>query len=136
MKIRDYDEYLHVYEGHCVTYSQEKIFKRYVYWTVKDFEEHPNVDLRYGLDLGFSPEHPTFGVRLYIHDKQIWITHGAVETELDTDKIGVYLYNKLPYIKNHTVWVDSSRPETISGLKRQYLPEINTHISAKGVEKG
>jgi phage terminase large subunit len=48
----------------------------------------------------------------------------------------MFLYNKLPNIKNHTVWVDSSRPETISGLKRQYLPEINTHISAKGVEKG
>jgi phage terminase large subunit len=136
LKIRDYDEYLHVYEGHCITNSQTKIFKRDVYWTVKDFEEHPNVNLRYGLDLGFSPEHPTFGVRLYIHDEQIWITHEAVETGLDTDKIGMFLYNKLPNIKNHTVWVDSSRPETISGLKRQYLPEINTHISAKGVEKG
>jgi hypothetical protein len=65
LKIRDYDEYLHVYEGHCITNSQTKIFKRDVYWTVKDFEEHLNVDL------GFSPEHPTFGVRLYIHDKQI-----------------------------------------------------------------
>ena len=44
----------------------------------------------------FLPEHPTFGVRLYIHDKQIWITNEAVETGLDTDKIGMFLYNKLP----------------------------------------
>jgi len=136
LKIRDYDEYLHVYEGQCVTNSAAKIFKRDVYWTVKEFEEHQNVSLRFGLDLGFSPEHPTFGVRLYIHDKQIWITHEAVEIGLDIDKLGMFLYNKLPNIKNHTVWVDSSRPETISALKKQHLSGVNCCISAKGVEKG
>ena len=136
LKTRDYDEYLHVYEGQCITNSAAKIFKRDVYWTVKDFEEHSNVNLRFGLDLGFSPEHPTFGVRLYIHEKQIWITHEAVETGLDIDKLGVFIYNKLPNIKNHTVWVDSSRPETISALNKQYLSEVNCSISAKAVEKG
>lgn len=136
LEARDYDAYLHVYEGHCITNSNTKIFKKDVYWTVKDFVEHTGVELKFGLDLGFSPEHPTFGIRLYIHEKQIWVTHEAVEIGLDIDKLGGFLINKLPHIKNHTVYVDSSRPETISALSRQYLPQIQGYLFAKGVEKG
>lgn len=66
LKERDYDEYLHVYEGHCITNSQTKIFKRGIYWDVLDektYVEHEDAELKFGLDLGFSPTHPTFGVR-------------------------------------------------------------------------
>ena len=40
---------MHVYEGHCITNSQTKIFKRDVYWTVKDFAQAPfeHVGLNY-----------------------------------------------------------------------------------------
>jgi len=136
LKERDYDEYLHVYEGHCVLNSNTRVFKKDVYWTVKDFEEHQGVELRFGLDLGFSPTHPTFAVRMYVHDKQLWVTHEAVETGLDIDKINNFLVNKLPQIKNHTIWVDSSRPETISAINKQYVEELQCYLFAQGVEKG
>jgi len=139
LKIRDYDEYLHVYEGHCISNSQTKIFKRGVYWVVLDektYVEHENVQLKFGLDLGFSPKHPTFGVREYVHDGSLYVTHEAVECGLDTDLIPNFLVKHLPNVKNHTVWVDSSRPETISAINRQYVESIQQSLSAKGVEKG
>ena len=34
LKVRDYDEYLHIYEGHCISNSQTKIFKRETYLTL------------------------------------------------------------------------------------------------------
>ncbi len=136
LKLRDYDEYLHVYEGHCKTNSQTKIFKRDVYWTVEEFEEHPMADLKFGLDLGFSPNHPTFGVREYVHDGALYVTHEAVKSGLDIDLTPDFLIKHLPDIKNHTVYVDSSRPETISAINRKYVKSINRSLHAIGVEKG
>ena len=136
LKVRDYDEYLHVYEGHCITNSSTKIFKRGSYWTVKEFEDHPNVELKFGLDLGFSPSHPTFGVRLYVHDDNLYITHEAVQSGLDIDLTPDFLVKHLPNIKNYTIWVDSSRPETISAINKKYVPIIKKSLHALGVEKG
>lgn len=136
LKKKDYDEYLHVYEGHCITNSQTKIFKRGIYWDVLDFEEHPNVDLKFGLDLGFSPNHPTFGIREYVHDGNIYVTHEAVKSGLDIDLTPDFLVKHLPNIQHHTIWVDSSRPETISAINRKYVNSIKQTLYAKGVEKG
>lgn len=139
LKVRDYEEYLHVYEGHCVTNSQTKIFKRGTYWDVLDektYVEHEDVELKFGLDLGFSPNHPTFGVREYVHDGSLYVTHEAVECGLDIDLTPDFLVKHLPNIKNHTVWVDSSRPETISGINKKYVESIKQSLFAQGVEKG
>lgn len=136
LKVRDYDEYLHIYEGHCISNSQTKIFKRETYWTVKDFKEHDNVNLKFGLDLGFSPNHPTFGVREYVHDGSLYVTHEAVQSGLDIDLTPDFLVKHLPNVKNHTIWVDSSRPETISAINRRYVESIKQSLHAKGVEKG
>lgn len=139
LKVRDYEEYLHVYEGHCISNSQTKIFKRGTYWDVLDektFVEHPDAELKFGLDLGFSPTHPTFGVREYVHDDCLYITHEAVQTGLDTDLIPDFLIKHLPQVQHHTIWVDSSRPETISAINRKYLDNIKQTLDARGVEKG
>jgi phage terminase large subunit len=139
LKERDYEEYLHVYEGHCITNSQTKIFKRGTYWDVLDektFVEHPDAELKFGLDLGFSPTHPTFGIREYVHEDCLYVTHEAVQTGLDTDLIPDFLIKHLPQVQHHTIWVDSSRPETISGIKRRYVDSIRQSLDARGVEKG
>lgn len=133
---KDYEEYLHVYEGHCISNSNIKIFKRGTHWDVLDFEEDEAVELKYGLDLGFTPSHPTFGVRLYEKDGSLYVTHEMVEIGLDIDKLPDYLVKHLPHIKNHTIWVDSSRPETISAINRTWIESENCCLLAKGVEKG
>jgi len=129
LKDRDYEEYLHVYEGHCVTNSSSKVFKHNVYWKSEEFEEPYGMTPRFGLDLGFSLNHPTFGVRLYIQDRSIYITHEAVKCELDTDEMGKFLEDCLPDVKKYPIYVDNSRPETVFALKKQDL-------KARSVEKG
>jgi phage terminase large subunit len=143
LKKKDNEEYLHVYEGHCITNSQIKIFKRGTYWDVLDektYVEHDNVELKFGLDLGFSTKgsnnHPTFGVREYVHDGSLYVTHEAVECGLDTDLIPDFLVKHLPQVQHHTIWVDSSRPETISAINRKYVDSIKQSLFAQGVEKG
>ena len=131
LKIKDYDEYLHVYEGHCISNSNIKIFKRGTHWDVLDFEEDQNAELRFGLDLGFTPTHPTFGIREYEKDDCLYITHEAVKVALDIDELPQFLVDNLPNVHQHTIWVDSSRPETISAINRD-----NCRLHAKGVEKG
>lgn len=133
---KDYDEYLHVYEGHCITNSNLKIFKRGTHWDVLNFEEDHDVDIEFGLDLGFTPSHPTFGIRAYQKDRSLYITHEAVEVGLDIDKLPAFLVKHLPQVQHHTIWVDSSRPETISAINRMYLDSIGCSLSARGVEKG
>ncbi len=139
LKKKDYEEYLHVYEGHCISNSQIKIFKRGTYWDVLDektYVEHEDVELKFGLDLGFTPAHPTFGIREYVHDGNLYVTHEAVQTGLDTDLIPGFLIKHLPQVQHHTIWVDSSRPETISAINRQYIDSIKQSLFAQGVEKG
>lgn len=136
LHFKDHDEYLHVYEGHCISNSNLKIFKRGTHWDVLDFEEDEAVELRYGLDLGFTPAHPTFAVRCYEKDRSLYVTHEMVETGLDIDKLPDYLVKYLPHIKHHTIWVDSSRPETISAINRTFVESEDCYLHAKGVEKG
>ena len=136
LKIKNYEEYLHVYEGHCISNSNLKIFKRGTHWDVLDFEEDEVAELEYGLDLGFTPSHPTFGVRLYEKDGSLYVTHEMVETGLDIDKLPNELVKHLPHIKHHTIWVDSSRPETISAINRTFVESEDCYLHAKGVEKG
>jgi len=136
LKQKDYEEYLHVYEGHCITNSNIKIFKRGTHWDVLDFKEDVTAELEFGLDLGFTPSHPTFGIRGYKKDRSLYITHEAVEVGLDIDKLPAFLVKHLPQIKHHTIWVDSSRPETISAINRTWVDEIECCLFAKGVEKG
>lgn len=136
LKKKDPDEYLHVYEGHCISNSNLKIFKKGTHWDVLDFEEDEAAELEYGLDLGFTPSHPTFGVRCYEKDGSLYVTHEMVETGLDIDKLPDYLVKHLPHVKNHTIWVDSSRPETISAINRTFVESEDCYLHAKGVEKG
>ena len=136
LKKKDYDEYLHVYEGHCISNSNIKIFKKGTHWDVLAFEEEESVELEYGLDLGFTPSHPTFGLRCYEKDKCLYVTHEAVAIGKDIDELSKFLVDNLPHIKHHTIWVDSSRPETISAINRTWIEEENCYLLAKGVEKG
>jgi phage terminase large subunit len=132
LKNRDYDLYLHVYEGHCKVDSEQKVFKKDKHWCVQDFEESNNIDVMIGLDLGFSATHPTFAVRMYIENNCIYVTHEAVKTGLDICDLNDFLVEELPNVQQVTVWTDSSRPETISAMKRRNTPTL----WAKGVKKG
>lgn len=83
----------------------------------------------FGLDWGFSQD-PTAGVKLWTHERRLYVEHEAGRPGLENDDIAAYMIQRLPGIEKHTVRADSARPETISHVKstgngrRQALPLI------------
>lgn len=96
----------------------------------------------YGIDWGFSQD-PTAGVKLWVHDRRLYVEYEAGKVGLENDDIAAYLIARLPGIERHTVRADNARPETISHVKsdgngiRKALPKIMAVEKWKGsVEDG
>ena len=128
LKNKDYGMYRHVWEGECLKNSDAQVFKQDVHWIIEDFEEPENTHKYFGLDFGFSQD-PTAGIRCYIIDNFLYITHEAYKKHLEIDETGKFLENCLPDLMRYTIYADNSRPETISFIDRQ-------GYSIKPVEKG
>lgn len=99
-------------------------------YRVAEFTPGPGWDGPYfGVDWGFSQD-PTVGVRMWIHDRRLYIEHEAGRVGLENDDIAKYLIDRLPGIEKHVVRADSARPETISHVRndgqgrRACLPKI------------
>lgn len=134
-KARDYGYYRHVWEGECLEHSDAQVFKNK--WDVQEFEENTSVHKYFGLDFGFSQD-PTAGIRSYIVNNILYITHEAVQIGLEIDKTGPFLIDQLPDIKGNAIYADSARPETISYInKREYGFSVYAADKGKGsVEDG
>jgi phage terminase large subunit len=134
-KVKDFGLYRHIWEGECLEHSDSQIFKDK--WDVREFEEDTSVHKYFGLDFGFSQD-PTAGIRSYIVDNTLYITHEAVEVGLEIDETGQFLMDKLPDIKGNAIYADSARPETISYInKREYGFSVYAADKGKGsVEDG
>lgn len=99
-------------------------------YRVAEFEPGKDWDGPYfGLDWGFSQD-PTAGVKLWVHDRRLYVEHEAGRVGLENDDIAAFLIERLPGIEQHVVRADNARPETIShvrqdgGGKRKCLPRI------------
>ncbi len=99
-------------------------------YVVREFDPQPDWGGPYfGIDWGFSQD-PTAGVKMWVHDRRLYIEHEAGRVGLENDDIAAYMIQRLPGIERHTVRADSARPETISHVKsngggrRQSLPLI------------
>jgi len=128
LKIKDYGMYRHVWEGECLKNSDAQIFKQDVHWIIDKFEEPSVIHKYFGLDFGFSQD-PTAGVRCYIKDNCLYITHEAYRRQLEIDETGKFLEKYLPDLRRYTIYADNARPESISFIKRQ-------GYSIRAVEKG
>jgi len=125
-KLKDYGMYQHVWLGECLEHSDAQIFKGY--WIESNFEEQEGMYKYFGLDFGFAQD-PTAGIRCYIHNNILYITHEAVKYSLEIDETAKFLEARLPDLRKHTIYADNARPESISFIKRQ-------GYSIKAVEKG
>ena len=125
-KIRDFGLYQHIWEGECLEHSDAQIFKGY--WIESEFEEPQGMHKYFGLDFGFSQD-PTAGIRCYVDENTLYITHEAVSRGLEIDETAKFIEDRLPDLKKHTIYADNARPESISFIERQ-------GYSIKAVEKG
>ena len=126
-----YEDYLHIYEGECKKGSDAQVFKgRFNIIDEKTYKEPENVHPYYGLDFGFSPEHPTAGIRCYIQGDNLYITHEAYAKGMLLKDTAEFLKNNLPGLQYYTIYADSARPDNITHLKKV------DKLRIKGVEKG
>lgn len=143
-KKRDYDKYLHVWEGQYQKNSEARVFKN---WTVEDYETPSNATFRLGADWGYSID-PTTLVRCWIGryeggkaipdnlGRHLFIDYEAWDIGCEIDKTPL-LFDFVPEARAWPIVADSSRPETISYLRRNGYPKISAAIKgARSVEEG
>jgi len=121
MAATDFEKYLHEWEGRPVNHSVASVFKgKYI---VNDFTDKINPTLWspiYGCDLGFSID-PTVLLKAWVYEDRLYVEHEIVETNLDLDLMPDR-FKTIPGSSTHIMYVDSSRPETISFLRLHGFP--------------
>jgi phage terminase large subunit len=131
----DYGKYRHVWLGELLVNSEAQVFKTPQHWVVDKFDDDPKAFKYFGLDFGFSQD-PTAGVRCYIKDNTLYVTHEAVKLGLEIDDTGKFLEDRLPDLRKYCIYADNARPESISFIKRQSY-NIKAVTKGKGsVEDG
>lgn len=112
--------YAHIWEGEYLTNSDAQVFAGKVH--VFAFE--PTAGWNgpyYGGDFGFSQD-PTAAVEVWIDGSDVLIRREAVKVGLELDDTAAFVTGRIEgYAKGVSRW-DSSRPESISHLKRHGLP--------------
>lgn len=131
-RARDYDKYLHVWQGEYRRNSEARVFKN---WIVEEFESDPGAEYRLGADFGFSID-PSCAVRCYLKGKQLFVDYEAWGLHVETVDLPS-LFMAIPDSEKYWMTADSSRPETISHLRRNGFPRIQSAIKgARSLEEG
>lgn len=105
-------------------------------WEIKEFtvpftvgrdgEPEPLWDGPYqGQDFGYGPD-PAAGVRLWIDrtNMLLYVEHEVWKLHLEIDETAEYFNSTIPNFHLYTSRADSSRPDSISFLRRHGLPRI------------
>lgn len=116
---KDPEAYEHVWGGNCRIISEAVIFRnRYV---VDTFEAPYGQRLFFGMDFGFSGD-PSCLTRSYVTGEppieELWIEYAEFGYHVEIDELPK-LMDKVPASRKWPIKADSSRPETISYLRRQ-----------------
>lgn len=112
----DAGRYAWIWEGKFLKLSDASIFGKKL--TLRDFEVDEDFgDPLIGVDWGFSND-PTAGIEAYIKDNTLYITNACDRVGLELNDTAGFLIRHIPNIKKFTSRGDSSRPETISHVKK------------------
>ncbi len=129
---RDIDKYNHIWLGHYRQNSEARVFKN---WKVEAFDSPENVDYRLGADFGFSID-PSCLVRCWIDGRQIFVDYEAYGLNVEIVNLP-NLFMAVPAAEKYWITADSSRPETISHLRKHGFPRIQSAIKgARSLEEG
>jgi phage terminase large subunit len=150
---RDPDKFLHVWGGHYSLNSEARVFRN---WKVEEFDTPEDAIFRFGADWGFATD-PTVLVRCFLKGKKLFVDHEAwkVGCEIDEtpslfagsdrDKLKIgekprWLNERQhPGIEGSTKWMvtaDSSRPETVSYMRRMGFKIIAAIKGVGSIEDG
>lgn len=129
---RDIDKYRHVWLGEYRQNSEARVFKN---WRVEAFDSPANVEYRLGADFGFSID-PSVAVRCWIDGTQIYVDHEAWGLGIEINDLP-QMFMVIPDAEKFWMTADSSRPETISYLRKHGFPRIAPALKgARSLEEG
>jgi PBSX family phage terminase large subunit len=98
-------------------------------WTIKAFDTDPDAVFQFGADFGFSVD-PTVLIRCYLKERTLYIDQELVLKQCETiDMPKMFL--SIPESQRYIIVADSSRPETISHLKRHGFPKVMPSLKGK-----
>jgi phage terminase large subunit len=129
---RDPDKYGHIWLGGYLQNSEARVFRN---WRIEEFEAPDDAIHRLGADWGFASD-PTVLVRCHIAGRKLYVDHEAYRVGceiMDTPD----LFFSVPDAEKWPLVADSSRPETISHMRRHGFPKITGAVKGpKSVEDG
>lgn len=129
---RDPDKYAHVWLGQYRQNSESRVFKN---WSIEEFDSDATIDKRLGADFGFSID-PSVAIRCYIDGRRLFIDHEAWGLGVEIVNLP-NLFMAIPEAEKWYMTADSSRPETISHLRKNGFPRIQPAIKgARSLEEG
>jgi phage terminase large subunit len=130
----DPDAHAHVWEGECQTHSDAQVFRGK--YGIEAFEPAPDWSGPYfGGDWGFAND-PTVLVKLWVHERKLFVEHEAYGVGVDIDKTPA-LFSRIDGAERQIIRADSARPETISYMKQNGFGQIRSCDKWKGcVEDG
>jgi phage terminase large subunit len=123
---RDPDKYAHVWRGAYLQNSTARVFKN---WRVEDFEAPPDAIHRLGADWGFAND-PTVLVRCHIVGRTLYIDHEAYMVGCEIMNTPD-LFMTVPGAEKWPLVADSSRPETISHMRKNGFPKIMPAVKGR-----
>lgn len=129
---RDFDKYQHIWLGHYRRNSEARVFRN---WRVEVFDSPASAEYRIGADFGFSID-PSCAIRCWIEGRQIFIDHEAWGLGVEVVDLPA-LFMSIPDGEKFWMTADSSRPETISHLRKNGFPRIAPALKgARSLEEG
>ena len=129
---RDYDKYLHVWEGKYQTFGEALVFRN---WSIEEFDAPPDAVFRLGADWGFAID-PTVLIRCFIIGRKLFVDYEAYKIGCEITDTPA-LFDAVPDARRWPITADSARPETISYMKKNGYPRIQSAAKGAGsVEDG
>ena len=131
-RARDPEKYQHVWRGAYLTNSEARVFRN---WRVEEFEAPKDAIHRLGADWGFAVD-PTVLVRCHLIGRTLYVDHEAYALGCDITATPD-LFMSIPESEKWPMVADSSRPETISHMRKHGFPKITAAVKgANSVSEG
>jgi len=132
---RDYDKYLHIWRGAYWQNSDAQVFKNWRVGAEVEFEGASIAEYRLGADFGYSID-PSCLVRCYLRGQTLFVDHEAYKIGCEIEQLPE-LFSRVPEASKWPIVADSSRPETISYLRRHGFEHVRPSVKGPGsVEEG
>jgi len=129
---RDPDKFAHIWLGEYQRNSQARVFRN---WRIEECEPPTGAVFRLGADFGFSID-PSCALRCWIEGHNLYVDKEVYRIGCEVDQLPD-LFMGIPDGEKWPMVADTSRPETISYLRRHGFPKIQAAIKgARSVEEG